>query len=85
MAQEVFSISDADVKHLTNVIKDHVKTTKAKVPAQETFCKIWPQAKEGLQLLSTFIAAIPGVGVFAKVSIGVVIAAGDAASAAVCK
>ncbi len=82
MAQDVFTLPKADVDKLTAVIKEHVKKTKA--PAQDTFCKIWPQAKEGLQLLSTFIAAIPGVGIFAKVSIGVVIAAGDAASSAVC-
>ena len=85
MTKEVFTIPEADVKNLTEVIKEHIRTTKAKVPPQDAFCKIWPQAREALQLLSTFIATIPGVGIFAKVAVGIVIAAGDAASAAVCK
>jgi len=82
MAQKVFILPQTDVENLAKVIKEHVKKTKG--PAQDTFCGIWPQAKEGLQLLSTFIGVIPGVGIFAKVAIGVVIAAGDAASSAVC-
>jgi hypothetical protein len=83
MAHDVFTLPKADVENLAMVIKEHVKKTKG--PAQDSFCKVWPQAKEGLQLLSTFIAAIPGVGVFAKVAIGIALAAGDAASSAVCK
>jgi hypothetical protein len=33
-----------------------------------------------LQLLSTFINTIPGVGMFAKVAVGLVITAGEAAA-----
>ena len=83
MAKEIFTITEADVNELTKAIKEHVKVTKG--GPQQTFCQVWPQAKEGLQILSTFINTIPGVGVFAKVAVGIVIAAGDAASSAVCK
>ena len=82
MANEPFSFTEEDVKELTAMIKEHAKVKRG---PPETFCQVWPEAKNGLQLLSTFIGTIPGVGPFARVAIGIVIAAGDAASSAVCK
>jgi hypothetical protein len=82
MATELFTITDADVENLTQAIKQQPQVPMA---AQNTFCNVWPQAKTALELLSSFIVTIPGAGVFARIAIGVVIAAGDAASNAVCK
>jgi len=82
MAKDIFTITDADVGNLTEVIK---KQQQVPMAAQSTFCDIWPQAKTALELLNTFIVTIPGTGFFAKAAIGIVIAAGDAASNAVCK
>jgi hypothetical protein len=81
--KEHFTVTEADVENLKKVIEQQARVPKGE--AQQTFCGIWPQAKNALELLMTFIGAIPGVGVFAKVAIGIVIAAGDAASKAVCK
>jgi hypothetical protein len=81
MAEEVITLTEAEVKELTNVIKEQARIPK---DAQTTFCGVWPQAKTALELLRTFIGVIPGVGLFAKAAIVIVIAAGDAASSAVC-
>jgi hypothetical protein len=43
------------------------------------FCKIWPEVQEGLQLLQGLVK-----NPFVKVSIGAVIAAGQAVSQQVC-
>jgi len=43
------------------------------------FCKIWPEVQEGLQLLQGLVK-----NPFVKVSIGAVIAAGQAVSEQVC-
>jgi hypothetical protein len=82
MPGKIHQITEADVKELTKLFKE-----QARVPrdAQGTFCQVWPQAKTALELLNSFIGSIPGVGIFAKMSIGIVIVAGDAASSAVCK
>jgi hypothetical protein len=82
MAEEVFTLTEADVKDLSKVIREQARVPK---DAQEDFCEVWPQAKTALQLLKTFIGIIPGVGAFAKVAIGIVIVAGEAASSAVCQ
>jgi hypothetical protein len=77
-------ISEADVKDLTKIFKEQVRVPK-EVDIQGTFCQVWPQAKTALELLNSFIGSIPGVGIFARMSISIVIAAGDAAKSAVCK
>ena len=82
MAAEVLIVTEADVKDLAEVIKEQAKVPK---DAQDTFCGVWPQAKTALELLKTFIGVIPGVSVFAKVAIGIVIVAGDAASSSMCQ
>jgi hypothetical protein len=81
MPEKIHQITEADVKALTKLIKEQARVPK---DAQGTFCQVWPQAKSALELLNTFIGGIPGVGIFAKMSIGIVIAAGDAAHSAVC-
>jgi hypothetical protein len=86
MTKEMFALSEAELKGLTEVIKKHpAPKAKGVAEAQAKFCQVWPQAKTGLELLNTIIVAIPGVGPFAKAAIGIVIGAGDAASAALCK
>jgi hypothetical protein len=82
MVKNIFTITDADVENLTDVIK---KQQQVSMAAQNNFCEIWPQAKTALELLNTFILVIPGAGFFAKSAIGIVLAAGEAASNAVCK
>jgi hypothetical protein len=82
MTEEVFTFTEAEVKDLSNVIREQARVPK---DAQENFCGVWPQAKVALQLLKTFIGIIPGVGPFARVAIGIVLVAGDAASSAVCQ
>jgi hypothetical protein len=79
MASE-HTLSEKDVKALSDAIKAH-----GSAPKSADFCTIWPGAKQGLQLLLQIIDKVPGIGLFAKAAIGIVIAAGDAASAAFCK
>lgn len=72
---------EADLKELTELIKGQAKAH----PRGPDFCQIWPQVKDGLGLLKAIIGSIPGVSFFAKAAIDIVIAAGDAAVAALCK
>lgn len=59
MTKEVFTIPEADVKNLTEVIKEHIRTTKAKVPPQDAFCKIWPQARGSITASQYFHCDYP--------------------------
>jgi hypothetical protein len=54
------------------------------VSDKETFCQVWPQAKEGLTLLRSILQFVPGVGVFAAPAIGIVTATGDAVQKGLC-
>jgi hypothetical protein len=81
MPGKEFIISDADIEDLAKLIRQHGPVQK---DAQKTFCGIWPKAKEGLELLRTILDLIPGIGVFAKAAIAIVLAAGDAANNALC-
>ena len=86
MTKEAFALSEAEMKELTSLIKEHGKLPAAKKGGpQETFCTVWPQAKNGLNLLKEIIGSVPGISFFAKASIGIVIAAGDAADSALCQ
>ena len=87
MKNQMIELTMTDVEGLTKAIQEHVRTPRDAQArdAQTSFCSIWPQAKAALEILLTFIGTIPGVGIFAKVAIGVVVAAGDAASSALCK
>jgi hypothetical protein len=76
-----FSISEADFDQLANTIATHAPAARG---ATETFCQVWPQAKEGLTLLRTILQFVPGVGMFAAPAIGIVTAAGDAAQKGLC-
>jgi hypothetical protein len=86
MTKEALAFTEADVKELTKMIKEHGKMPAAKKGGpQETFCDAWPLAKNGLNLLRSIIGSVPGVSFFARASIDIVIAAGDAASSAFCQ
>ena len=86
MTKEAFAFTEADVKELTKMIKEHGKMPAAKKGGpQETFCDVWPQAKNGLNLLKSIIGSVPGVSFFAKAAIDIVMASGDAASSAFCQ
>jgi hypothetical protein len=50
-----------------------------------SFCNSWPGVRAGLDGLRTILSLIPGVNVFAGPAITIVLAAGDAAKAALCK
>jgi hypothetical protein len=86
MTKEALVFTEAEVKELTKMIKEHGKMPAAKKGGpQETFCDVWPQAKNGLNLLKGIIGSVPGVSFFARASIDIVVAAGDAANAAFCQ
>ena len=73
-------IETAQIKELSELIK---KSEISKYEAQGVeFCNIWPNAKSALQ---TILGAVPGVSIFAGAAISIVIAAGNAASEAMCK
>ena len=75
-------IDKASIDNLKALITQHKGSVDA--TAQTSFCSIWPSAKQGLQLLQTVLQSIPGVSMFAGWAIALVIAAGDAASGALC-
>ena len=76
-------IETAQIKELSELIK---KSEISKYEAQGVeFCNIWPNAKSALTALQTILGAVPGVSIFAGAAISIVIAAGNAASEAMCK
>ena len=81
MVAENFVISDAEVEELTRVIQEKGRVDKG---IQDTFCQVWPTAKDGLEVLRKVLEFVPGVGPLAKMAIAIVIAAGDAANNAIC-
>jgi hypothetical protein len=81
MADQTITISSEQQKALEDAIRNNVKP----MGAVDTFCGTWSTAKPVLDQLRNIIALVPGVSVFAGTAITVVIAAGDAAFAAICK
>lgn len=82
MAQE-FTLTDEDIAQLEVALTGEALTESAE-GVKDEFCKIWPTARQALTLLLPLLAIVPGVGVFAKAAIGVVVAAGDAAHKVLC-
>jgi hypothetical protein len=78
-----FTLSETDLDQLANAIATHAPAARG--GATETFCQVWPQAKEGLTLLRDILQFVPGVGMFAAPAIGIVTAAGDAAQKGLCQ
>ncbi|NIE63156.1 hypothetical protein [Burkholderia sp. Ax-1719] len=79
-------ITEDQIDALTEQIKKSVGDTHLLAGGpSEKFCEVWPVASEGLTALKGILGVIPGVSAFAAVAIGIVLAAGNAASNAVCK
>jgi hypothetical protein len=80
-----FTITEKQIAELAEEIKKSYSEVQfaGGGPAAE-FCKVWPAASEGLTALKGVLALVPGISVFAGAAIGIVIAAGNAASTAVC-
>lgn len=81
MREQTLMISQEDMDNLARAIAQNVAGRKG---PKDTFCKAWPQAREGLSLLRGLLEAVPGAGSFARMAIGIVLAAGDAAEKGVC-
>jgi hypothetical protein len=80
------NIDQRDIDNLTKAIQESAQKEEFRaLGARENFCKVWPAARQGLEILKDIISVVPGVSIFAKGAIAVVIAAGDAASGALCK
>jgi hypothetical protein len=79
--EQNFTVSEADLDRLANAIATHAPSARG---ATESFCQVWPQAKEGLTLLRNILQFVPGVGAFATAAIAIVTAAGDAAQKGLC-
>ncbi|MEM7443333.1 MAG: hypothetical protein AAF414_08410 [Pseudomonadota bacterium] len=88
---ETISITQGDIDQLAGALEANAVTPAAAAAAgpQDVagidFCNIWPSARQALVVLRTILDAVPGVGLFAKAAIGIVIAAGDAAENAFCR
>lgn len=82
MAQNI-ELTDAELQSLKEAL---VPDPSQKVTAAglSDFCEVWPNARTALLALQGIIGSIPGVSIFAKAAIGVVIAAGDAAAEVLC-
>ncbi|CAE6938315.1 hypothetical protein R69608_05084 [Paraburkholderia nemoris] len=83
-SDQTFTISTQDIDKLQDEIKKNFKEVDFAGGPKEEFCKVWPAASEGLAALKAILAVVPGVNVFAGPAISIVIAAGNAASSAVC-
>lgn len=51
----------------------------------QKFCEMWPNVKQGLNALQGIVSLVPSVGVLGGPAIGMVRAAGAAASQAICR
>lgn len=76
-------LTDAELQSIKDALAPDPNAPAATVDASG-FCNVWPQARQALLVLQGLIGAIPGVSIFAKAAIGVVIAAGDAAASVLC-
>jgi hypothetical protein len=81
----------AHVEQIRKLIEGHLQARAAAglpdemgVDAKQVFCANWDTTKLVLGALSGLLTAIPGVGIFAGPAVGVITAAGDAASRAIC-
>ncbi|KVL00922.1 hypothetical protein [Burkholderia ubonensis] len=78
-------ITQEQISALAEQIKQSVTTAQlAESTAKSEFCEIWPEASAGLTALKTVLELVPGVSVLAGAAIAIVLAAGNAASGAVC-
>ncbi|WP_157903190.1 hypothetical protein [Cupriavidus malaysiensis] len=80
-----FVITQEQLATLSEQIRNNVTDAHmlAGGPGGE-FCKVWPAASEGLTALKGILELVPGVSALAGVAIGIALAAGNAASSAVC-
>ena len=83
MAQNI-ELTDADIQSLKEALETNA-SQKLSAAGLSDFCEVWPNVKKALLVLQGIIGSIPGISIFAKAAIGVVIAAGDAAAAVLCK
>jgi hypothetical protein len=79
---DAINFTQQQVDQLTQLIND--ASLEGQGAGKEQFCQIWPQVQSGLSALQGLLAVVPGVNVFAGPAIGIVLAAGSAASNAVC-
>ena len=73
-----------DVAQLEEAISKSAGAAPVSADLKQDFCKVWPTAKQALELLSPILVAIPGVSIFAKAAITAVITAGDTAHKVMC-
>ena len=83
MTQNI-SFTEQEIQILQTAISEANSGELVDSGAKDQFCELWPKAKQALNLLLPLLGLVPGIGLFAKAAIGAVIAAGDAAHAALC-
>jgi hypothetical protein len=71
-------------KQLDDLTKTISDSYEEQGPGTAKFCAAWPNVEEALSALQGILAIVPGVSAFAGPAIGIVRAAGTAASKAVC-
>ncbi|MGO4394909.1 hypothetical protein AB4Z46_26495 [Variovorax sp. M-6] len=74
-------VTQEQIDALAAAIKENVQIQGG---GTDKFCAAWPDAKMALSALQGILALVPGVSAFAAPAIGVVIAAGTAASNSIC-
>lgn len=81
MAEQQFALTQQDIDALARAIEEHGSKPR---DFEDQFCTHWPTAKQTLEALQPILRFVPGIGAFAGIAIGVVIAAGEAAQKAMC-
>jgi hypothetical protein len=74
-------ITQQQIDQLTQAIKN--AGLEGMGPKDE-FCQNWNNIKTGLQALQTILGIVPGVSALAVPAVAIVLAAGNAASSAIC-
>lgn len=74
----------AQIDELTKAISTASLEGMGGEQAKAKFCAAWTNVEEALSGLQSILAVVPGVNVFAGPAIGIVRAAGTAASKAMC-
>lgn len=76
-------VSPEQINELAKVLAS--SDLQAQGATTDKFCAMWPNVEQGLSALQGVVALVPSVGILAGPAIGIVRAAGAAASQAVCK
>lgn len=66
-------------------LKNALESIRIPKDTRQTFCELWPSARDALDTMKGLLSRVSGVGFFASAAINTVISTGDIVSKSVCR